>query len=85
LSGSPESRAVAGRLSGRARGPVCAEAVGLRGAADEVTARPSVFGGDYLSASTGEGGPRIIPVPPGAVADRAPAVETPEVVGLAAA
>ena len=85
LSGSPESRAVAGRLSVRARGPVCADAVGLRWADDEVIARHSVFGGDYLSESTGEGGPRIITVRPGAVADRAPAVEAPEVVELAAA
>lgn len=53
LSGSPESRAVAGRLSVRARGPVCADAVGLRWADDEVIARHSVFGGDYLSESTG--------------------------------
>ena len=52
---------------------------------DEVIARHSVFGGDYLSESTGEGGPRIITVRPGAVADRAPAVEAPEVVELAAA
>ena len=85
LSGSPESRAVAGRLSVRARGPVCADAVGLRWADDEVIARHSVFGGDYLSESTGEGGPRIITMRPGAVADRAPAVEAPEVVELAAA
>ena len=39
LSGSPESRAVAGRLSVRARGPVCADAVELRWADDEVVAR----------------------------------------------
>ncbi|WP_409347956.1 electron transfer flavoprotein subunit alpha/FixB family protein [Micrococcus endophyticus] len=85
LSGSPESRAVAGRLSVRARGPVCADAVALRWADDEVIARHSVFGGDFLSESTGEGGPRIITMRPGAVSDRAPAVASPEVVEVAAA
>lgn len=85
LSASPESRAVAGRLSVRARGPVCTDAVGLRWADDEVIARHSVFGGDFVSESTGEGGPRIITVRPGAIADRAPAVAAPEAVEVAAA
>ena len=85
LAGSPESRTVAGRLSVRARGPVCADAVGLRWADDEVIVRHSVFGGDFLTESTGEGGPRIITVRPGAVSDRAPAVAAPEVVEVAAA
>ncbi|MDO5635128.1 MAG: electron transfer flavoprotein subunit alpha/FixB family protein [Micrococcus sp.] len=85
LPNSPESRAVAGRLSVRARGPVCADAVGLRWADDEVIAQHSIFGGDIQTESTGEGGPRIITIRGGAIDDRAEAVGSPEVVRLEAA
>lgn len=85
LPNTPESRAVAGRLSVRVGGPVCADAVGLRWADDEVIARHSIFGGDILSESTGEGGPRIITVRGGAIQARAEAVAAPQVTALDAA
>lgn len=79
LPNTPESRAVAGRLAVRARGAVTADAVGLHRADGEIVARHSVFGGDVLAESTVEGGPNIVTLRPGAVADRARPVAAPEV------
>lgn len=76
---TPESRAVAGRLAVRVGGAVCADAVGLRWADDEVIAQHSVFGGDFTSESTVEGGPRIITLRPGTVSERAQPVDAPQV------
>ncbi|MBB4736464.1 electron transfer flavoprotein subunit alpha/FixB family protein [Micrococcus cohnii] len=84
LPNAPESRAVAGRLSVRVKGPVCADAVGLRWADDEVIAQHSVFGGDVQSESTGEGGPRIITMRGGSIDARAQAVPSPETITLEA-
>ncbi|MGC5048390.1 electron transfer flavoprotein subunit alpha/FixB family protein [Micrococcus porci] len=79
LPNTPESRAVAGRLAVRASGAVTADAVGLHRADGEIVARHSVFGGDVLAESTVEGGPNIVTLRPGAVAERAQAVAAPEV------
>lgn len=74
---STESRAVAGRLAVRAGGAVCADAVGLRFQDDEVIVQHSVFGGDFVTESTVEGGPHIITVRPGSIDQLAPAVDEP--------
>ncbi|MCT2088931.1 electron transfer flavoprotein subunit alpha/FixB family protein [Micrococcus terreus] len=76
---TPESRAVAGRLAVRVNGAVCADAVGLRWADEEVIAQHSVFGGDFTSESTVEGGPRIITVRPGSISQRAQPVQAPQI------
>ncbi|MCT2007874.1 electron transfer flavoprotein subunit alpha/FixB family protein [Micrococcus lylae] len=82
LPNTPESRAIAGRLSVRVGGPVCADAVGLRWADDEVIAQHSIFGGDIQSESTGEGGPRIITVRGGSIDARAEAVASPQITAI---
>lgn len=79
LPSLPETRAIAGRLTIRVHGAVCADAVGLRVEDGEIVVQHSVFGGDVLSESTVEGGPGIITVRPGAVDAQAPAVDAPEV------
>lgn len=79
VANTPESRAVAGRLAVRVNGAVCADAVGLRWADEEVIAQHSVFGGDFTSESTVEGGPRIITVRPGSISQRAQPVESPQI------
>lgn len=74
-----DSKAVAGRLAVVARGSVAANAVGLRFDADETIARHSVFGGDFATESTVEGGLMIITVRPGSIDTRAVAVAGPKV------
>jgi electron transfer flavoprotein alpha subunit len=74
-----ESRTVAGRLAVRVGGGVCADAVGLRFQDDEVIVQHSVFGGDFMTESTVEGGPCIISVRPGSIDQRAAAAEEPQV------
>lgn len=73
-----ESRAVAGRLAVRIGGGVCADAVGLRVQDDEVIVQHSVFGGDFVTESTVEGGPHIISVRPGSIDVLAQPVNEPE-------
>lgn len=75
-----ESVEVAGRLAIRVNGAACADAVGLRFADDEVIAQHSVFGGDYTTESTVDGGPRIVTVRPGSIDHRAEAVQSPQVI-----
>lgn len=82
LPNTIESRTVAGRLAIRTGGGVCADAVGLRWAEGEVIAQHSVFGGDFLTESTVEGGPHIITLRLGSVDTRAEAVAAPEVFTL---
>ncbi len=79
LSNTNDSKAVAGRLAIVANGSVAADAVGLRFDADEAIAQHSVFGGDFTSESTVEGGLMIITVRPGAIDARAEAVADPAV------
>ncbi|GAA1786967.1 electron transfer flavoprotein subunit alpha/FixB family protein [Pseudarthrobacter sulfonivorans] len=74
-----ESRSVAGRLAVRSGGGVCADAVGLRFQDGEVIVQHSVFGGDFVTESTVEGGPCIVSVRPGSIDQRASAVDAPQV------
>ncbi|MDO5533867.1 MAG: electron transfer flavoprotein subunit alpha/FixB family protein [Propionibacteriaceae bacterium] len=85
VSNSNELRTVAARLAIVADGAVAADAVGARFDAegDEVIAEHSVFGGDYVTESTAEGGPLIITIRPGAIDERAEAVDSPVVRELA--
>lgn len=87
LSGSNDSRALAGRLAVRLGGAVAADAIGLRFdvEGDEVVAQHSVFGGDYLTESAVDGGPLVATVRPGSIDGAAPAVEQPEIVELVVA
>ena len=75
------SKHLAGRLAIIAGGAVAADAVGVRydAEAQEVIAVHSVFGGDFETESTVEGGPMIVTLRPGAVEDRAEPVDNPQV------
>ena len=74
-----DSRSVAGRLAVRIGGSVAVDAVGIRfdAAGDEVIVEHSVFGGDYNTASTVEGGPLIVTIRSGAVDGSATSVSQP--------
>ncbi|MFZ3415158.1 electron transfer flavoprotein subunit alpha/FixB family protein [Arthrobacter sp. 3Tela_A] len=76
-----DSKTVAGRLAIVAGGSVAADAVGLRydDEGQETIAAHSVFGGDFATESTVEGGLMIVTVRPGALDARAGAVEDPQV------
>jgi electron transfer flavoprotein alpha subunit len=78
LDHSPIGRMVAGRLAARTGAAIAADAVGLSLEADEVIATHSVFGGDYVSESTVEGGLMIITLRSGAISARASSAQ-PEV------
>lgn len=82
LPASVESKDVAGRLAVRTGGGICTEAVGMRWAEDEVVVRHAVFGGDYTTESTVEGGLHIITVRQGAIEHRAEPVQSPQVITL---
>lgn len=79
-----DSRAVAGRLAVRVGGAVAADAVGLRfdEDGDEVIAQHSVFGGDYMTESTVDGGPMIVTLRPGVFDGQPTSVDQPNVVTL---
>ncbi|CAN7502686.1 electron transfer flavoprotein subunit alpha/FixB family protein [Pseudarthrobacter oxydans] len=79
LPDTVESAEVAGRVAIRTSGAICADVVGLRFGDDEVIAQHSVFGGDYTTESTVDGGPRIFTIRPGAIEHRAEAVTAPQV------
>lgn len=76
-----ESRTVAGRLAIVAGGAVAADAVGLRydEEGQEIIVQHSVFGGDFSTESTVEGGLMIVTVRPGALGERADPVAEPQV------
>jgi electron transfer flavoprotein alpha subunit len=76
-----DSKAVAGRLAIVAGGAVAADAVGVRydEEGQEVIVTHAVFGGDFTTESTVEGGLMVVTVRPGAVEARAAAVADPEV------
>ncbi|MDJ0459846.1 electron transfer flavoprotein subunit alpha/FixB family protein [Arthrobacter sp. NQ7] len=64
LPNTNDSRSIAARLAVRINGAVAADAVGLRydPEGNEVIAQHSVFGGDYVTESTVDGGPLIVTV-----------------------
>lgn len=82
VSNTNDSKTVAGRLAIVAGGAVAADAVGLRydEEGQEVIVQHAIFGGDFTSESTIEGGLTIITLRPGAVDERAKAVAQPLVV-----
>ncbi|MBT2554161.1 electron transfer flavoprotein subunit alpha/FixB family protein [Arthrobacter sp. ISL-5] len=87
LPNTNDSRSIAARLAVRIGGAVAADAVGLRYDSDagEVIVRHSVFGGDYLTESTVDGGPLIVTVRQGAVDGKAEAVSFPKIISLSLA
>lgn len=76
-----DSKAVAGRLAIVAGGSVAADAIDVRfdEEGQEVIVTHSVFGGDFTTESTVEGGLMIITVRPGSIEARAEAVTDPQV------
>jgi electron transfer flavoprotein alpha subunit len=76
-----DSKAVAGRLAIVAGGSVASDAVDVRWDAEgqEAIVTHSVFGGDFTTESTVEGGLMIVTVRPGSVEARAEAVPAPQV------
>jgi electron transfer flavoprotein alpha subunit len=76
-----DSKAVAGRLAIVAGGAVSADAVAIRydEESQEAIAQHMVFGGDFTTESTVEGGLMIVTVRPGAIDVRAKAVSAPQV------
>lgn len=79
LPNTPESSEVAGRLAIRASGAICVDAVGLRFADGEVIAQHSVFGGDFSTESTVDGGLHVITIRPGSIGHRVAAVAAPQI------
>jgi electron transfer flavoprotein alpha subunit len=81
VSGTNDSKAVAGRLAIVAGGAVAADVVGIAYDAEgqEVIASHAVFGGDFTTESTIEGGLMIATIRPGSIEARAAAVPSPEV------
>lgn len=81
VAATKDSNAVAGRLAVATGGAVAADAVGIEYDEEggEVIVQHSVFGGDYTTESTVEGGLMIVTVRPGTIDLRAEAVDTPEV------
>lgn len=79
---TPVTAAIAGRIAIAAKGAVAADATGLYWDADgqEPVAQHAVFGGDYNTESTVEGGLMIATVRPGAIETVAEAVAEPVVV-----
>jgi electron transfer flavoprotein alpha subunit len=76
-----DSKSVAGRLAILAGGAVSADAVGIRydDESQETIAQHAVFGGDFTTESTVEGGLMIVTVRPGTIEARAEAVSAPQV------
>jgi electron transfer flavoprotein alpha subunit len=73
VSNSVEGRDVAARLAVRLGGGLCIDAVDLRSDAGKVVVTHSIFGGAYTVESTVEGGPVIVTLRPGVIAERAAA------------
>ncbi|WP_457967161.1 electron transfer flavoprotein subunit alpha/FixB family protein [Arthrobacter sp. D1-29] len=76
-----DSNAVAGRLAIVTGGSVAADAVAVRfdEESQEIIACHSVFGGDFTTESTVEGGLMVVTVRPGSIEGWAEAVASPEV------
>lgn len=75
ISNTVEGRDVAARLAVRLRGGLAIDAVAVRSDEGTITATHSVFGGAYTVESTIVGGPTIVTLRPGAVQERAEAVQ----------
>ena len=73
VSNSVEGRDVAARLAVRIHGGLAIDAIDVRPDAGRIVAIHSIFGGAYTVESTVEGGPAIVTLRPGAIADRADA------------
>jgi electron transfer flavoprotein alpha subunit len=73
VSNSVQGRDVAARLAVRIGGGLCIDAVDLRSDAGKVVVTHSIFGGAYTVESTVEGGPVIVTLRPGVIAERAAA------------
>lgn len=82
IARNPVNSAIAGRVAIAAKGAVASDATGLYWDADgqETVVTHSVFGGDYNTESTVEGGLMIVTLRPGSVETRAAAVADPTVV-----
>jgi len=82
IARNPVNSAIAGRIAIAAKGAVASDATGLYWDADgqETVATHSVFGGDYNTESTVEGGLMIVTLRPGTIDTRAEAVAEPAVV-----
>src|SRR5690625_2702439 len=78
----PINAAVAGRIAIAAKGAVVSDATGLYWDADgqEPVVQHAVFGGDYNTESTVEGGLMVVTLRPGMIDTQAPAVGEPAVV-----
>ncbi|WP_022870245.1 electron transfer flavoprotein subunit alpha/FixB family protein [Yaniella halotolerans] len=79
---NPVNAAIAGRIAIGAKGAVAVDATGLYWDEDgqEPVAQHAVFGGDYNTESTVEGGLMIVTIRPGAIEARRDAVADPAVV-----
>lgn len=79
---TPVNAAVAGRIAIGAKGAIAVDATGLYwdGDGQEPVAQHAVFGGDYNTESTVEGGLMIVTLRPGAIDTTAAAVAEPAVV-----
>jgi electron transfer flavoprotein alpha subunit len=73
VSNSVQGRDVAARLAVRIGGGLCIDAVDLRSDAGKVVVTHSIFGGAYTVESAVEGGPVIVTLRPGVIAERAAA------------
>ncbi|MCP3426953.1 electron transfer flavoprotein subunit alpha/FixB family protein [Rothia sp. AR01] len=84
LPSTSDSRTVAGRLAVRLGGSVAVDATGVRYDAEgeEVIAQNAIFGGDYITECTVDGGPLIVTLRLGSVEGPGPAVSDPDVVEL---
>jgi|SRR5690625_52736 len=82
IAHTPTNAAIAGRIAIAAKGAVAADATGLYWDAEgqETVVQHAVFGGDYNTESTVEGGLMIATVRPGTIDARAAAVAEPAVV-----
>lgn len=84
ITDSPLGAAVAGRLAIATKGALAADATGLYW--DEAGAEPvvehSIFGGDFTTESTVEGGLMIVTLRPGAISEKAEPVAAPETTEL---
>ncbi|QDG66718.1 electron transfer flavoprotein subunit alpha/FixB family protein [Pseudarthrobacter sp. NIBRBAC000502772] len=82
VANSVDGRDIAARLAIRSGAGIIVDAVDIRLDSERVVATHSIFGGSYSTESVIEGGATVITVRPGAIGDRATAVD-PAIVTLA--
>lgn len=75
LDGSVSGRAIAGRLAARLGSSVSADAIDVALEEGEIIAKHSVFGGDFVTESTVEGGTMIATLRSGSISHRAAPLE----------